>query len=309
MKKLTSNIYRSKLNDNIQFFILALPAILFFIVFAYLPIGGIVLAFKKFKVNLGIFKSPWNGFDNLEFFFKSSDAFRVVRNTVGLNLLFIVFVTIFSIIFALIMFEIAQKSLIKAYQTITIIPSFLSWVVISYMVYSLLDPGKGIVNRVIVAFGGEAISWYTSPQYWPFILLIVSLWQGVGSGSVLYFASLMGIDTEYFNAADIDGASKLQQIIYIKLPFLLPLVTILTILNIGKIFRADFGLFFNVTKNAGALYPTTDVIDTYVYRALISLGDIGMSAAVGFFQSLVGFVLILLTNYIVRKMSPENSLF
>lgn len=295
--------------DNMQFLVLALPAILLIFVFCYLPIGGIVLAFKGFNVQLGIFGSPWVGFKNFEFFFTSNDAWRVVRNTIGLNALFIVGRTTCSVAFAILMFGLLNKISIKVYQTITIIPSFLSWVVIGYMVYALLDPTKGFVNKILVSLGGPEVQWYSEPAYWPVILLLVTLWQGVGSGSVFYFASLMGIEKDYFEAADLDGASRWQQFRYISFPFLLPLITIFTILDIGKIFRSDFGLFFNVTRNVGALYPTTDVIDTYIYRCLMKLNDIGMSSAVGLFQSVVGFVLILGTNLIVRKIEPDNALF
>ena len=296
--------------DNIQLLLIALPGILLIFVFCYLPMGGLIIAFKNYRVDLGIFRSEWAGLKNFEFFFTSSDAWRVVRNTLGLNALFIIFKTVCSVAFAVMMFELQKnRRAVKTYQTITIIPSFLSWVVVGYMTYALLETQRGMINRIIEAFGGNGVQWYASPQYWPFILLIVSLWSGVGNNSIIYFASLMGIENDYFEAASLDGATRWQEIRYISIPFLIPLVIIMTILNIGSIFRADFGLFFNVTRNIGMLYPTTDVIDTYVYRALISVGDIGMSAAVGLFQSVVGFVLILTTNAIVRKMSPDNALF
>lgn len=295
--------------DNLQFLILTLPAALLIFVFCYLPMGGVVLAFKNFNVQQGIFGSPWVGWKNFEFFFTSSDAWRVMRNTIGLNVLFIAGKLVCSVAFAMLMFGIRRKRTIKFYQTVSIIPSFLSWVVIGFMTYSLLDPTKGLVNKLIEACGGTGIQWYAEPMYWPAILLIVSLWQGVGSGSIFYFASLMGIEKDYFEAAELDGATRWQQFRYITFHFLLPLITIMTILDVGKIFRSDFGLFYNVTRNVGALYPTTDVIDTYIYRALMKIGDIGMSSAVGLFQSAVGFVLILGTNLIVRKIEPDNALF
>jgi putative aldouronate transport system permease protein len=295
--------------DNIQFALLALPAFLLILVFSYLPMGGIVLAFKNFNVQKGIFGSPWVGLKNFEFFFSSSDAWRITRNTVLLNLLFITGKLICSVAFAVLLFGMRRKGAIKFYQTSTIIPSFLSWVVVGYMAFTLLDPTRGLLNHIISAFGGTPVQWYSEPAYWPLILLLVSLWQGVGSGSIFYFASLMGIEKDYMEAASLDGASRWQMFMYVLLPFLVPLITIMTILDIGRIFRADFGLFFNVTKNVGVLYPTTDVIDTYIYRALMKVGDVGMSAAVGFFQSLVGFVLILGANLIVRKIEPDNALF
>lgn len=299
----------AKMTDNIQFLLLAMPAIVLIFVFCYLPMGGVVLAFKNFNVKQGVFGSPWVGFKNFEFFFTSSDAWRVLRNTVGLNILFIFGKLVCSVAFAVLMFGIRRKGTLKFYQTVTIIPSFLSWVVIGFMAYSLLEPTRGVVNRLIQAFGGDPVQWYAVPAYWPIILLLVVLWQGVGSGSIFYFASLMGIDRDYFEAAQLDGATRWQQTRYITLPFLVPLITIMTTLDIGKIIRSDFGLFYNVTRNVGALYPSTDVIDTYIYRALMKVGDIGMSSAVGLFQSVVGFVLILVTNLIVRKIEPDNALF
>lgn len=305
LKKLRSNHI-----DNIQLLILALPAIILLFIFCYIPMGGIILAFKKFKVNLGIFDSPWVGLDNFEFFFTSSDAWRVVSNTLGMNFLFILFTTVFSVLIAVMMFRLRRRRLVKTYQTITLMPSFLSWVVVGYMVYALLMPGPmGLVNQIVMLFGGEPIDWYSQPGYWPAILLFVKLWHGVGYNSLFYYASLMGIDKEYFEAAQLDGATKTQEFRHIIMPFLKPIVIVMTLLNIGNIFRADFGLFFNVPRNVGALYPTTDVVDTYVYRALTQLGDVGMSVAVGLIQALVGFVLILVTNLIVRKIDSESALF
>ena len=200
--------------------------------------------------------------------------------------------------------------MVKLYQTTTLMPSFLSWVVVGYMVYALLMPGEmGLINQVLTLFGAEPVDWYARAAYWPVILLLVKLWHGVGYNSLFYYASLMGIDASFFEAAQLDGATKSQQFSYIILPSLKPVIIVMTLLNIGNIFRADFGLFFNVPRNVGVLYPTTDVVDTYVYRALTQLGDVGMSTAVGLVQSLVGFVLILITNLVVRRIDPESALF
>lgn len=305
----TTRPLTSKRLDNIQLFILALPAIILVFTFSYIPMAGVVLAFKQFKVTLGVFGSPWVGFKNFEFFFKTADAWRTIRNTLGMNLLIMLVGLVCNIAFALLCFNLRRKIAIKAYQTITIIPSFLSWVVVGYLVYTLLKPTGGIANRLIEMLGGKPVNWYSEPGKWPLILLLTSLWHGVGNGSLFYFASLMSIEKDYFEAASLDGASKWHEFWYIILPHLIPLIVIMQILAIGRIFRADFGLFFNVTRDSGALYPATDVIDTYIYRALISLGNIGMSAAVGLFQSAVGFVLILATNSIVKKIQPDNALF
>ena len=276
---------RGSFKDNLQLLSMALPTILLLAVFNYAPMFGLVLAFKDYKVTDGIFGSPWAGFKNFEFFLKSQDAWRITRNTLGLNFLFIIVGIICGVIFALIMFEVKRARQVKVYQTISILPSFLSWVAVGYIVYALLDPTKGILNQIIEFFGGKGISWYSEPQYWPVILLISKTWQGVGLGSIIYYAALMGVDQELFEAAEIDGANKLQRTWYISLPQLVPIIIIMGLLDVGKIFRADFGLFYNVTRNVGALYPTTDVIDTYVFRALMNQGNIGMSSAVGLFQS------------------------
>lgn len=300
---------RKNWKENVQLLSLAMPTILLLGVFAYWPMFGVVLAFKDYKVPKGIWGSPWVGFKNFEFFLKSQDAWRVTRNTLGLNLMFIVVGIVCGVVFALIMFEVKRARQVKIYQTVSIIPSFLSWVAVGYIVYALLDPTKGVVNQVIDFFGGTQIAWYSEPKYWPMILLVTKTWQSVGLGSIIYYAALMGVDSELYEAAEIDGAGKLQKTWFVSLPQIVPIIIIMGILDIGKIFRADFGLFYNVTRDVGALYSTTDVIDTYVFRSLMSQGNIGMSSAVGLFQSIVCFVTLMLTNTIVRRVSPENSLF
>lgn len=295
--------------DNLQLLTLALPTIILLLVFAYWPMFGVILAFKNYKVPKGIFGSPWAGLKNFEFFFKSQDAWRVTRNTLGLNFLFIAVGTICAVIFALLMFEVKKAKHVKIYQTVSILPSFLSWVAVGYIVYALLDPTKGIINKILEHFQISGIAWYSEAKYWPGILAITKVWQGVGLGSIIYYAALMGVDNELFEAAEIDGAGKLQKTWYVSLPQIVPVIIIMVIMDIGKIFRADFGLFYNVTRNVGALYSTTDVIDTYVFRALMSQGNIGMSSAVGLFQSVVCFITLMTANAIVRKISPDNALF
>ena len=297
--------------ENLTFGSMTLPVLVLYAMFSYFPMFGIILAFKNYKVSKGIFGSDWVSpwYKNFEFFLTSQDAFRVTRNTLLLNFLFIIVCTTCSVVFALILFEVKKAYQVKIYQTISIVPSFLSWVAVSYIVYAVLDMNKGVANRIITFFGGEKIPWYTSPGYWPVILLIVKIWHGVGINCIMYYASLMGIDSELFEAADMDGARKLQKIIHISIPHLVPLIIILVILDIGSIFRSDFGLFYNVTRNVGELYPTTDVIDTYVYRALMDNGNIALSSASSVIQSVVCTVTLVTTNLIVKKISPENSLF
>lgn len=309
MSKKLKKKKKGSIKDNLQLLSLALPTILLLGVFCYWPMFGVVLAFKDYKVPKGIWGSPWVGFKNFEFFLKSQDAWRVTRNTLGLNLMFIVVGIVCGVIFALIMFEVKKARHVKVYQTVSILPSFLSWVAVGYIVYSLLDPTKGIMNQILQFFGQEGISWYSEAKYWPVILLLTKIWQSVGLGSIIYYAALMGVDAELYEAADIDGAGRLQKTWYISLPQIIPIIIIMGILDIGKIFRADFGLFYNVTRDVGALYSTTDVIDTYVFRALMAQGNIGMASAVGLFQSIVCFVTLVATNAIVRKLSPDNALF
>ncbi len=286
----------------------AIPLIQIFI-FCYIPMGGLVIAFKDYRFNKGIFGSKWVGFDNFKFFLTSADFSRVAWNTIYLNFVFIIMEIIFAVLVAVLLFEITSRRATKIYQTVMITPNFLSWVVVSYMVYAFLNPQYGYLNSVLTNMGMEKVNWYGEPKYWPFILTVSVLWKGVGMKSIYYYAGLMGIDTALFEAAEIDGAGKLKQIRYIMLPCLRQLVVILFILSVGNIFRADFGLFYQVPRNIGALYPTTDVMDTYIFRALKEVGDMSMSSAAGFMQSIVGLVTVMVTNFIAKKVDSSTALF
>ncbi|MDR6550099.1 ABC transporter permease subunit [Paenibacillus qinlingensis] len=288
--------------------LLALPGLILIIILDYVPLYGLLLPFKQYQFDLGIWNSPWVGFRNFDFLFNGNVLFRVLRNTILYNLIFIVLGTIFAVGFALLLFELNRK-FVKVYQTIMFIPYFISWVVAGFAFKALLDMDYGVFNQVLTALGKEPIMWYNEPKYWPVLIVAAAVWKGLGYGSVIYYAALMGIDAEYFEAAKIDGASRLRQVISISIPMLKPMIIMLMILHIGSMFYSDFGLFYNVTLNSTLLYPTTDVIDTFVYRSLIDMGDIGMSSAAGFFQSIVGFVLVLMTNFIVRRVNSENALF
>lgn len=281
-----------------------IPATLVFI-FSYIPLFGLILAFKRYNYSKGIFGSDWVGFENFKFFFTSDAFLRITRNTLGLNILFIAAGVISAIILAILLFEINSRIKTKVFQTVLITPHFISMVIVAYMVFAILSPENGFLNRIL----GLDIDWYSKPNAWPIILLITSVWKNVGMDSVIYYATLMGIDVSLFEAAEIDGASWWQKTKSIVIPSLKSVAIILTILKIGSIFRADFGLFYQVTRNVGVLYPTTDVVDTYVYRALRELNDVGMSTAVGFLQSCVGFVTVMVTNTIVKKIEPESALF
>lgn len=295
--------------DNAELSALTVPGIILLLVFSYIPMLGIIIAFKDYRNNLGIFGSKWVGFQNFKFFFTSQDAWRIGRNTVGYGILFIVLNLIAAVFVAILLYEVRKKIALKFYQTSMILPHFLSWVIVGYITYILLEPDMGILNKIIKAFGGEGLQWYSEPKYWVFILPIVNLWKNIGLKTIMYYAALMGIDEQLYEAAQLDGAGRFKQILYITLPSLVPLMTILTILDVGHIIKGDFGLFYTIPRDVGLLYPTTDIIDTYVYRGLRTGDDIGITTAVGLFQSVVGFLMVVGTNLVVKKISPENSLF
>ncbi|MBC1490898.1 sugar ABC transporter permease [Listeria booriae] len=293
---------------------MVLPGVIWFLIFAYLPMFGTVIAFKDYRVDgngfiSSLMNSDWVGWDNFKFLFRTDDAFIITRNTVLYNLVFIIVGLLLGVALAIVFNSLVNKRMAKVYQTGMLFPYFLSWVVVSYFLYSFLSEDSGLLNSLIVSFGGDPISWYSDPHYWPFILIFMNIWKGMGYGSIVYLAAIAGIDRNYYEAAMIDGAGKWQQIRHVTIPALTPLIIILTILNVGKIFNSDFGLFYQLPRNSGPLFPVTDVIDTYVYRGLTSLGDISMSAAAGLYQSVVGFILVILTNYIVKKIDPEYALF
>ena len=303
-----------KAMKNKALLLMALPGTLWLIIFFYIPIFGNVVAFKNFKISDGGFirsliDSPWVGFENFKFLFKSSNAYLITRNTIMYNLTFIILNLIVAVIFAVILSQLRSKRSIKVIQTSMLLPYFLSWVIINYFVYAFLSPEKGLFNAIISAGGGEAISWYNEPKYWPFILIFMGVWKGIGYNSIIYFASIMGIDPTYYEAAEVDGASKWQQIVHVTIPQLIPLMTVLTILAVGNIFKADFGLFYQIPRNSGTLYEVTDVLDTYIFKGLTTTGDIGMASAAGLYQSVVGCILVVVTNLIVRKYDENSALF
>ncbi|WP_106769343.1 ABC transporter permease [Paenibacillus faecalis] len=293
---------------------MVLPGTIWFLIFAYLPMFGTVLAFKDFRISpdgffASVFNSEWVGFENFEYLFSTNDAYIITRNTILYNLAFIFLGLIVAVGFAIMLSELVNKRTAKVYQTGMFLPHFLSWVIISYFAFTFLSVDKGTLNQIIAFFGGDPISWYSEPKYWPYIIVFVGIWKGVGYNSVIYLAAITGIDKTYYEAAIIDGASKWKQIRYITIPLLKPIMIILTILAIGGIFRSDFGLFYQLPKDAGALYSVTNVIDTFVYRGLMNMGDIGMSTAAGLYQSVVGLILILVANYIVRKIEKDHAIF
>ena len=302
------------INKNKAMLVMVLPATLWFIFFSYLPMAGMVIAFKEYRYSrdgflASILESKWVGLQNFKFLFSTNDAYIITRNTVLYNIFFIVLGLVIAVAMAIMLAEITNKKLAKIYQTGMFLPYFLSWVIVGYFVFSFLSMDRGVVNQIAGWFGIDPVNWYSDPTYWPVIIVVVFLWKSVGYNSVIYLAAIMGIDKSLYEAAMIDGANKWQQIRSITIPMLTPLITILTLLAIGKIFYADFGLFYQVPRDSGTLYNVTNVIDTYVYRGLKSTGEIGMSTAAGLYQSLIGFVLVITSNGIVRKFNKDNALF
>ncbi|QHW30898.1 sugar ABC transporter permease [Paenibacillus rhizovicinus] len=296
------------LKKNSELLLLLLPGALLVLVFAYVPMFGVLLAFKDFRYDLGFWDSPWVGFHNFKFFFVSDTAAMITRNTVVYGLTYMLLTTVIALLFAILMNEMGKRWL-RIHQTAMFIPYCLSWVVVSYLALALLDSQNGYLNKLLETLGFSTHMWYLETAPWPYILISAYLWKNVGFSTLVYFAGIMGINQEYYEAAKIDGASRWQMATKITLPLLSTLITVLLILAIGHIFVGDFGLHYFIPNDSGMTFPTTDIIDTYVYRALRVNGDIGMSTAVGLYQSIVGLVLVVVANFVVRKINEENSLF
>ncbi|WP_438351516.1 ABC transporter permease [Paenibacillus sp. FA6] len=298
-----------EIKKNGLLYLIALPGILLIFVFSYLPMAGIVIAFQNFNPVKGITGSEFVGLKNFAFFVQSSDTIKVIFNTLYLNVLFIGTSTLASIAIAIMLAELGGKWFKKISQTIIMLPHFLSWTVIAMFVSALLSTDTGMVNKGLNLLGLESIGFYSTASWWPFILVMLKLWVGAGFGSIVYLATISGINPDIYESASIDGASRWDKIRHITLPLLKPTVILLLLLAVGGLFNGDFGMIYAIVGNNPVLYPTTDVIDTYVYRALMELSDMSMAAAVGLFQSVVGFILVVSINYITRKLSPESALF
>lgn len=307
-----SSIKKRKIRwkNYIPFYLMALPGIIYMICNNYLPMAGIIIAFKHLNLRKGVLGSDWCGFDNFKFLFASQDAWIITRNTILYNAAFIVLGTVLSIALAVFINEIRNKRLSQIYQSLILLPFLMSWVIVSYLVYALLSGETGLINNSILKpMGLNPVSWYNTKEYWPFILFICNTWKTIGYSMIIYLSSITSISQDYYEAALIDGASKWKQITNITLPLLKPTVITLFILSIGRIFYSDFGLFYQIPRNSGTLYSVTRTIDVYVYNALMKNSDFGMSSAASVYQSMVGFVLVMLANAVVRKFSKENALF
>ncbi|WP_322181703.1 ABC transporter permease [Neglectibacter caecimuris] len=302
--------HSSKLFRYLPLYLMMLPGCAYLIINNYIPMTGIVLAFKQYHFKTGIYHSPNVGFKNFKFLFTTKDAWVITRNTICYNLVFILLGTVLAVGVAILLNEIRAKLAKKLYQTVILIPFLISIVIVSYLVYAFLNTENGFLNNgILKPLGKSPISWYSSPQYWPVILVIVNLWKGLGYNCILFYATLLGIDRELYEAAVIDGASRWQQIKHITLPGLKTTLVILTLMSISKIFYSDFGLFYQVPMNQGTLMDVTNTIDTYVYRGLMTSTNLGMTAAAGLYQSFVGFVLVVTANLVVRRIDPESALF
>ncbi len=309
MKKQKKNrMNKVNLMENLQMLLMVLPGVLFLIVFQYLPLPGIAIAFKKYNPYKGIFGSPWVGLKNFAFFFSSQDAARTIGNTLMYSISFLIIDLVAAVVLALMLYYLRSRIATKFYNTVVIIPKFMSMVIVAFIVYAILSPTYGLLNQLIVKLGGTGVNWYAEPKYWPLILTATHVWQTVGMNCVLYYSSLMSMDNALVEAAEMDGANRMQQIWHVIIPHLVPIMVFTPILAIVSLFSSSLDLYYQIPKNQGLLYAATDTINTYVYRALLE-GSLEKSAAINLFQSAVGFVLIIGTNAIVKKISPENSLF
>ncbi|EHI57265.1 hypothetical protein HMPREF9473_04374 [ [Hungatella hathewayi WAL-18680] len=307
MKKKTKKI---KWRRYLPLYLMALPGLGYLLINNYIPMAGLVVAFKNFNYKDGIFGSPWCGWQNFTYLFSTSTSFVITRNTICYNLVFIVLNTVTGVTAAILLNEIRSSRAVTVFQTTMILPYLLSTIIIGYLAFAFLSTDNGFINtQLFPLLSREPVSWYATPGPWPWILLFINTLKNFGFLALIYYAGIIGISEEYYEAAKLDGASRMQQIRFITLPYLKPTVITMVLLAVGKVFYSDFGLFYQVPQNSGALYQVTNTIDTYVYRSLIQLGDVGMASAAGVYQSIVGFILVLAANLIVRRTSPENALF
>ncbi len=292
--------------NYIPLFLMMLPGIAYLIANNYIPMFGILIAFKKMDYSKGILFSDWYGFRNFEYLFKTKDAFIMIRNTLGYNLIFITLGLVVALSIAIMMTEIGKKKIAKFIQPAICFPNMISIIIVAYLVYAFLG-SNGFINNTLL--NGNGIKWYNEAKYWPFILVVVNFWKSAGYSSIIYIASISGIDTSLYEAAKLDGATKMQQITKITLPIIKPMIVLMLLLSVSKIFNSDFGLFLQVPMNSGMLFSTTQTIDTYVYRSLMELHNVGMSSAASVFQSVIGFILVMLSNALVRRVDSESALF
>lgn len=300
---------RNRLRKYIPLYLMMIPGLLYLIINNYIPMGGLFIAFKRINFSVGIFKSGWVGLSNFRYLFSTSDAWQITRNTILYNIAFIACNTVLAVTMALILSELSCNGARRVYQSIVLLPYLISMVVVSYIAQAFLHSSYGFINKILKSFGISPVSWYTEAKRWPYILIFINSWKNVGYLSVIYYAAVIGVDRECLEAAEIEGAGKLRQITTIIVPLISPVIITMVLLAVGRIFYSDFGLFYHVPMNTGLLYSATNTIDTYVYRGLMQQNNVGMSAAAGLYQSVVGFIVVLLANLLVRHTSPDNALF
>ncbi len=291
-------------------YLMFVPGFVYLFINCYIPMFGIQIAFRRYNARDGIYGSPFCGLDNFKFLFQTNDAWIMTRNTLLYNLVFIILGNVLAIAIAIMLNEITGKKKKQFYQTIILIPYLISMIIVSYLAFAFLSSSNGYFNNSILkGLGLPAVDWYNTPKYWPFILVFINLWKSLGYSMILYYATICGIDYTLYEAAEIDGASRWQKITHVTLPSLKSTIIILVLMSLSGIFRSDFGLFYQVTQNSGPLIKVTQTIDTYVYRGLMQTNNIGMSSAAGVYQSVVGFILVMAANGIVRKVDKDSALF
>lgn len=303
------NRFLRDVKRNWKMLILTLPCVIYLIMFQYMPKFGVILAFKNFNYSKGIFGSAWNGLDNFKFLFESGQFGILMRNTLGYSITFLLTSIVFNVFLAILLDTLGRSKLNRVNQTVVILPYFLSIMVISNLVYMFLAEDKGFLNNLLISMGKDPVSWYSESKFWPFILFIVDKWMGTGWGCVLYYATIKGFDQTCYEAARVDGASWWQTVTKLTLPLLKPTIIIMFINSIGTILVTNSSLFYYIPRNSGPLFDTTTTIDTYVFRNLVNGGNYGQTSAVSVFQSVVGCILVLTTNHIVKKVSPGDELF
>ena len=302
--------HRSRRENNLVLYLLMVPGLLYLLINNYLPMFGIFIAFKRVDYSVGIFKSQWVGLRNFKFLFATPDAWVIIRNTVVYNIVFLILETVFGIALAIIFADMKNQMLARFSQATILLPNLVSMVICSYLVFAFLSQENGILNHTILpALGLEPISWYYEPKVWPYILCIVYLWLEIGAQAIIYLASIVGINKELYESAELDGATRWQKVIYITVPCIRPTIITLMLLSVGQLFFSNFGLSYLIPQNSGMLFNVTATFDTYVYNALMKNNNIGMASAAGLFQSVVGFVMVLGANWITRRIDSDNALF
>lgn len=295
-------------------YLIALPAIIYVFLFNYMAYPYMLIAFQRYDYRNNsildiIFKGKWVGFKNFNFFFSSQNAFRVTWNTIYLNVLFIITGTVMAVLLAILLNELRCKWFIKVTQSVMLFPSYISWIMVSYILISLFSTQYGIVNTALRSMGMKAVNWYTDPNVWPGILVVMKIWKGAGMSAIIFLASITGIDSSLYEAAAIDGAGRFQMMKRITLPLIMPTIVIMTLLSLGKIMYGDFGMIYALVGDNGTLYKTTDIIDTYIFRSMRQIGDMSQSTAIGLFQSGIGFIMVYGSNWLARKFYPDGALY